>query len=729
MPTPHAVTAFIAFHDADAPYVTILETHLAALCDRGLMTIWHRGKTLPGEDVERLSEQKLQEAQLILLLISADFNSLCNHKLAPVLRRIPAESSSHVVPIILRPCEWTDSPYSGLRPIPHDGSPLVQNGRPDEVRFTSAASEIRRLCTTLQDSDANAVSAITAEYAAVVSTLAALERERYMLERVALEHPAESEQPMVVPSDLDAPAEPNSAKDRVRNSVSRQRSVGMFAGLREAPIQTFCSFCGASRIESSRLIAGSAICICGDCVAACSAFLHEATLQFAMQAPSATLPSAHLQEVQADSCLARLRQSKHTRGQALRIVIAFTVLGVSLAAAYTYKRQPQTLLLSPTQLQVIEARGPIQVKVAVVDRLGGRRPTDAEAWFSADPRIATVDHRGSVLPVSSGSTTLSVFASGLLSRMTVDVRPPAGLVLRPEKLAIATGNGSGALEALVLDDDGVAWPSSTGPTWTSRDPKIAHVDAGQVHCAKGGATTIDVALGALTAEAAVLCPRENVCDNRTDDDADGDVDCDDDDCCDALSCTASLHCQLGMCPDGTVARFYSAKDVPKTILDWGTARSSLLVDTEGLIRRFLVQVGATHTSLGDLRVRIISPSGHNLFIANTVRARGKHFASTILGDHCTKGLKDGTAPYSGCYRPQDPFRKLDGDQAHGTWAIEFADTIGADSGQLLSWSIALCLANAVDGAPDPPYPNPRTPSPHPSPHPATLEAGNRPTSR
>lgn len=254
MSLPKPINTIIFFHDADEGYLEILERHLEPLRVAGIITVWHRKKSLAGTDTQKASEERLREAQLILLLISADFISQYQRNLARLLRDLPPDCVPRVVPIILRPCAFEATPLSGRQPIPHDGLPLAPGGQPDEVRFLLAATEIRRLCSHLRSLEPMGVSAITSEYAAVVQTLAQLERERYLLEN----HPAGP------PPDH---ADSGTASLRPSN-LSVAHDILIVTSTRESTAPR-CAFC-ASLSDGIQVIAQGESAICANCVAAFS---------------------------------------------------------------------------------------------------------------------------------------------------------------------------------------------------------------------------------------------------------------------------------------------------------------------------------------------------------------------------------------------------------------------------------------------------------------------------
>lgn len=175
-----AVNAVILFHERDRTILDALESHLAPLCRRHVLEIWHRGKILPGDHQETVIQRKLGRANLILLLLSADFNAAYDDDFLAKIRGW-RDGRTRLVPVLARPCNWTDLPFSGLRPIPSDEIPLVMDSALSESRLHVTVTEIRDL---VEDIAASIVDSSTPQVdLSIIALLANMERERYLLER------------------------------------------------------------------------------------------------------------------------------------------------------------------------------------------------------------------------------------------------------------------------------------------------------------------------------------------------------------------------------------------------------------------------------------------------------------------------------------------------------------------------------------------------------------------
>jgi hypothetical protein len=143
----------IFFHDADQRSLGLLEAHLSSLERNKLISIWHRGQLSPGEHASIATQKHLQEAQLVLLLVSANFIADYDALITAALSG-DAANYVRIVPIIVRPCDYEGFSFFRSKALPSDG-PLIVDGRPNEERFYATVRELRRLATELSTAESN----------------------------------------------------------------------------------------------------------------------------------------------------------------------------------------------------------------------------------------------------------------------------------------------------------------------------------------------------------------------------------------------------------------------------------------------------------------------------------------------------------------------------------------------------------------------------------------------
>ena len=147
----------------------------------------------------------------------------------------------------------------------------------------------------------------------------------------------------------------------------------------------------------------------------------------------------------------------------------------------------------------------------------------------------------------------------------------------------------------------------------------------------------------------------------------------------------------GVQDTGTLAAASGALSL--AIVDRRTTTSTIDVAGPPLsITDLDVTVNLAHTYVGDLTLRLVAPDGTPVLLARQRGVAGQAYTATIFDDEATTTIAAGTAPFTGRFRPDSPLSALDGRRVNGRWTLEVADDGPADSGTLLSWSLAFATA-------------------------------------
>ena len=140
------VEIFCAYAHEDELWLQKLETHLSLLKRQGLISLWYDRLILPGADWTKSIDTHLETASVILLLVSANFlaSDYCySVEMKRALERQEA-SEARVIPILVRPVDWTHAPFAHLQALPTDGKPLA-SWRNKETALADIAAGIRRV--------------------------------------------------------------------------------------------------------------------------------------------------------------------------------------------------------------------------------------------------------------------------------------------------------------------------------------------------------------------------------------------------------------------------------------------------------------------------------------------------------------------------------------------------------------------------------------------------------
>jgi HEAT repeat protein len=146
IPQGKTISLYFSYVPADEPLQTQLANHLTLLERQGVITSWSQRQILPGDDRDQIINQQLTTANIILLLISA--NSLADNtcytlEIQRAIERHQA-GEARVIPILLRPVDWTGAPFSQLEVLPKNHQPVTTWANPDAA-FQEIAESIREV--------------------------------------------------------------------------------------------------------------------------------------------------------------------------------------------------------------------------------------------------------------------------------------------------------------------------------------------------------------------------------------------------------------------------------------------------------------------------------------------------------------------------------------------------------------------------------------------------------
>jgi tetratricopeptide (TPR) repeat protein len=121
-----AFEIFISYAHEDHAFRLELDKHLSNLRRQQIISSWYDGDITPGTEWQPQIMDHLHTAQIILLLVSADFmaSDFCySIEMKLAIARHNADQA-RVIPIILRPTDWKGAPFANLKVLPTDGKPV-----------------------------------------------------------------------------------------------------------------------------------------------------------------------------------------------------------------------------------------------------------------------------------------------------------------------------------------------------------------------------------------------------------------------------------------------------------------------------------------------------------------------------------------------------------------------------------------------------------------------------
>ena len=146
------INIFFAYSREDSTLRDRLDKHLSGLKRKNYINTWYDGKIDAGKEWEKEIDSNLSKADILLLLISADFiaSDYCYEvEMTKAISR-HEKGDAVIIPIILNPCDWSDLPFSKIQGLPQNGKPITSTyWENSEIALNEVAKSIKDIVENL----------------------------------------------------------------------------------------------------------------------------------------------------------------------------------------------------------------------------------------------------------------------------------------------------------------------------------------------------------------------------------------------------------------------------------------------------------------------------------------------------------------------------------------------------------------------------------------------------
>jgi TIR domain len=139
-----ALDVFVSYSHVDEQFKQALIKHLEPLHKQGLIKTWYDQKIRPGDDWSSEISKSLENADIVLLLVSIDFinSAYCYDIELREALALHETGKARVIPILLRNCLWTALPFSKIQMLPK-GAQAVASWTDRDDAYANIATEIK----------------------------------------------------------------------------------------------------------------------------------------------------------------------------------------------------------------------------------------------------------------------------------------------------------------------------------------------------------------------------------------------------------------------------------------------------------------------------------------------------------------------------------------------------------------------------------------------------------
>lgn len=163
-----SIKIFCCYAHKDGVLQDQLVKHLEPLRRTGQVTTWYDRELLPGMEWKQEIDRHLNTSDIVLLLVSPNFMSsdYCySIEMQKALER-HERGEARVIPVILRPVNWKETPIWKLQALPTDGKPIVGWRDRDEA-FQDVLKGVIAVVSSLQKVKEEAFLSLNAQKAQV----------------------------------------------------------------------------------------------------------------------------------------------------------------------------------------------------------------------------------------------------------------------------------------------------------------------------------------------------------------------------------------------------------------------------------------------------------------------------------------------------------------------------------------------------------------------------------
>lgn len=144
MPQPgYPVEIFFSYAHHDEDLMNDVRRQLIIHERNGRILKWHDRMIPAGSNWRTKIDDRLRDAHVILLFISPHFieSEYCYEGEGRIALDLHRNGNAVVIPVIMRPCSWTATPFAELQALPKDARPVSRWADRDEACLSVAVAD------------------------------------------------------------------------------------------------------------------------------------------------------------------------------------------------------------------------------------------------------------------------------------------------------------------------------------------------------------------------------------------------------------------------------------------------------------------------------------------------------------------------------------------------------------------------------------------------------------
>lgn len=125
--TERPVEIFFSYAHEDEALMDVVRLQLVVRERLGEIVKWHDRMIPAGNEWRNQIDDRIERAHVILLFMSPHFlaSRYCYEIEGEIALRRHRDGTARVIPVVLRACDWTVTPFGELQALPKDGIPIT----------------------------------------------------------------------------------------------------------------------------------------------------------------------------------------------------------------------------------------------------------------------------------------------------------------------------------------------------------------------------------------------------------------------------------------------------------------------------------------------------------------------------------------------------------------------------------------------------------------------------
>ena len=138
--------AFISYSHKDSSFLERLHTHLTQIKRDGKLTSWTDEMIPAGGAVNDHISNNLETSQIFIALLSPDYiaSNYCYEKEFAKAIKMLEKGILIIIPIIVEPCDWLNTPFREFKALPKDGKAITDWSN-ENTAFLDVIQNLRKL--------------------------------------------------------------------------------------------------------------------------------------------------------------------------------------------------------------------------------------------------------------------------------------------------------------------------------------------------------------------------------------------------------------------------------------------------------------------------------------------------------------------------------------------------------------------------------------------------------